>query len=249
MNRLANKVAVITGGNSGIGFAMATVFVAEGAHVLIVGRRLAAVNAAVSELGNRATGLTGDLADPATHDRVASLVEERFGGLDIYVANAGVNTIARSDLVSLEEYDAQFATNTRSVFFGVQKVASQLRNGGAILLTSSIASSKVFEGHAAYAGSKAAIEAFARSWALEFKERGIRVNVISPGPVDTPILSKLGIAVTDRPAFESAVAEKIPLGRLGRAEELAQAALFLVSDESSFVTGVNLLVDGGMSLA
>lgn len=249
MNRLANKVAVITGGNSGIGFAMARVFVAEGAHVLIIGRRLAAVNAAVSELGDRATGLTGDLADPATHDRVASLVEERFGGLDIYVANAGVNTIARSDLVSLEEYDAQFATNTRSIFFGVQKVASQLRNGGAILLTSSIASSKVFEGHAAYAGSKAAIEAFARSWALEFKERGIRVNVISPGPVDTPILSKLGIAVTDRPAFEAAVAEKIPLGRMGRAEELAQAALFLVSDESSFVTGVNLHVDGGMSLA
>ncbi|ACD20992.1 SDR family NAD(P)-dependent oxidoreductase [Paraburkholderia phytofirmans] len=249
MNRLANKVAVITGGNSGIGFAMARVFVAEGAHVLIVGRRLAAVNAAVAELGDRATGLTGDLADPATHDRVASLVEERFGGLDIYVANAGVNTIARSHLVSLEEYDAQVATNTRSVFFGVQKVASQLRNGGAILLTSSIASSKVFEGHAAYAGSKAAIEAFARSWALEFKERGIRVNVISPGPVDTPILSKLGIAVADRPAFEAAVAEKIPLGRLGRAEELAQAALFLVSDESSFVTGVNLHVDGGMSLA
>jgi NAD(P)-dependent dehydrogenase (short-subunit alcohol dehydrogenase family) len=249
MNRLANKVAVITGGNSGIGFAMARIFVTEGAHVLIVGRRPAAVNAAVSELGDRATGLTGDLGDPATHDRVASLVEERFGGLDIYVANAGINTIGRSNQVSLEEYDAQFATNTRAVFFGVQKVASQLRNGGAILLTSSIASSKVFEGHAAYAGSKAAIEAFARSWALEFKERGIRVNVISPGPVDTPILSKLGIAVTDRPAFETAVAEKIPLRRLGRAEELAYAALFLVSDESSFVTGVNLQIDGGMSLA
>src|SRR5439155_26681288 len=106
---------------------------------------------------------------------------------DIYVANAGVTKIARSDQVSLEAYDAQFATNTRSVFFGVQKVAPQLRNGGAILLTSSIASSKVFEGHAAYAGSKAAIEAFARSWALGFKERRIRVNVISPGPVDTPI--------------------------------------------------------------
>jgi NAD(P)-dependent dehydrogenase (short-subunit alcohol dehydrogenase family) len=206
MNRLANKVAVITGGNSGIGFATARVFVAEGAHVLIVGRRLAAVNAAVSELGDRATGLTGDLADPATHDRVASLVEERFGGLDIYVANAGVNTIARSDLVSLEEYDAQLATNTRSVFFGVQIVASQLRNGGAILLTSSIASSKVFEGHAAYAGSKAAIEAFARSWALEFKERGIRVNVISPGPVDTPFfrswVSPSPIARHSRPPLQ-----------------------------------------------
>lgn len=249
MNRLANKVVVITGGNSGIGFAMAKLFVTEGAHVLIVGRRQAAVNAAVAELGDRAMGLTGDLADPATHDRVASWVEERFGRLDIYVANAGVNTISRSDRVSLDEYETQFATNTRSVFFGVQKIASQLRDGGAILLTSSIASSKVFEGHAAYAGSKAAIEAFARSWALEFNERGIRVNVISPGPVDTPILSKLGIAAADRPAFETAVAGKIPLGRLGRADELAHAALFLVSDESSFVTGINLNVDGGMSLA
>ncbi|NKJ47693.1 short-chain dehydrogenase [Burkholderia sp. SG-MS1] len=249
MNRLANKVAVITGGNSGIGFAMAKLFVTEGAHVLIVGRRQAAVNAAVAELGDQALGLTGDLADPATHDRVTSLVADRFGGLDIYVANAGVNTIARSGLVTPDEYDAQFATNTRSVFFGVQKIASQLRDGGAILLTSSIASSKVFDGHAVYAGSKAAIEAFARSWALEFKERSIRVNVISPGPVDTPILSKMGIAASDRPAFENAVAEKIPLGRLGRAEELAHTALFLVSDESSFVTGISLNVDGGMSLA
>ncbi|MDN7935239.1 SDR family oxidoreductase [Burkholderia metallica] len=248
MNRLENKVAVITGGNSGIGFAMAKLFVSEGAHVLIVGRRPAAVNAAVSELGDRATGLPGDLADPATHDRVASLVAERFGGLDIYVANAGVNTIARSDQVSPEAYEAQFGTNTRAVFFGVQKIASQLRHAGAILLTSSIASSKVFEGHAAYAGSKAAIEAFARSWALEFKARGIRVNVISPGPVDTPILSKLGIAAADRPAFETAVAGRIPLGRLGHADELARAALFLVSDDSSFVTGINLNVDGGMSL-
>ncbi|RQR32843.1 MULTISPECIES: SDR family NAD(P)-dependent oxidoreductase [unclassified Burkholderia] len=248
MNRLANKVAVITGGNSGIGYATARLFVEEGANVVIVGRRSEAVTAAVAELGNRATGLTGDLADLRTHERVATLVAERFGGADIYVANAGVNTIAPSSQVGVESYDEHFATNTRAVFFGVQKIAPHVRDGGAILLTSSIASSKVFDGHAVYAGTKAAIEAFARSWVLEFNTRGIRVNVISPGPTDTPILSKLGIESADRPAFEAAVSDSIPLGRFGRPEELARAALFLVSSEGSFVNGVNLNVDGGMSL-
>ena len=248
MNRLANKVAVVTGGNSGIGLATARLFVAEGANVVIVGRRADAVNAAAAELGDRAIGLTGDMADSATHERVASLVAERFGGVDIYVANAGTNTIAPSDTVSIESYDEHFATNTKAVFFGVQKIAPHMREGGAILLTSSIASTRVFDGHAVYAGTKAAIEAFARSWAIEFKARRIRVNVISPGPVDTPILAKLGIESTDRPAFEASIANSIPLGRLGQADELARAALFLVSDEGSFVNGVNLKVDGGMSL-
>jgi NAD(P)-dependent dehydrogenase (short-subunit alcohol dehydrogenase family) len=248
VNRLANKVAVVTGGNSGIGFATAKLFVAEGASVVIVGRRSDAVDAAAAELGDRAIGLTGDMSDPQTHERVAALVAEQFGGLDIYVANAGINTIASSDNVSNESYDAHFATNTKAVFFGVQKIAPQMRDGGAILLTSSIAGSKVFDGHAVYAGTKAAIEAFARSWTLEFKSRGIRVNVMSPGPVDTPILSKLGIESADRPAFEATVANSIPLGRLGRPEELARAALFLVSAEGSFVNGINLNVDGGMSL-
>jgi NAD(P)-dependent dehydrogenase (short-subunit alcohol dehydrogenase family) len=248
MNSLAGKVAVITGGNSGIGFATARLFIEEGAHVVIVGRRRDAVDTAAAELGPRASGMTGDLADLTTHDRVASFVAERFGGADIYVANAGVNTITHSSTVGIEEYDAQFETNTRAVFFGVQKVAPLLRNGGAILLTSSIASAKVLEGHAVYAGTKAAIEAFAHSWALEFKGRGIRVNVISPGPVDTPILSKLGITAANRPAFETGMAAAIPLGRLGRPEELARAALFLACGESSFITGVTLTVDGGISL-
>ncbi|MBB5418214.1 glucose 1-dehydrogenase [Paraburkholderia sp. CNPSo 3155] len=248
MNRLANKVAVVTGANSGIGLATARLLVEEGANVIVVGRRADAVNATVSELGDRAIGLTGDLANPQTHDEVASLVSRRFGGLDIYFANAGINTIAPSSEVSHESYDLHFTTNTRAIFFGVQKIAPLMREHGAILLTSSIASSKVFEGHAVYAGSKAAIEAFARSWALEFQARGIRVNVISPGPVDTPILGKLGIGSAERPAFEAAVAGRIPLGRLGRPEELARAALFLVSDESSFISGINLNVDGGMSL-
>ncbi|WP_416270046.1 glucose 1-dehydrogenase (plasmid) [Burkholderia cepacia] len=249
MNRLANKVAVVTGANSGIGLATARLLIEEGANVIMVGRRPDAVDAAVAELGDRAIGLAGDLANPKTHDEVAALVSRRFGGVDIYFANAGVNTIEASNEVSEESYDRHFATNTKAIFFGVQKITPLMRERGAILLTSSIASSKVFEGHAVYAGTKAAIEAFARSWALELQTRGIRVNVLSPGPVDTPILTKLGIAHDERPAFEAAVAGRIPLGRLGLPEELARAALFLVSDEGSFVNGVNLRVDGGMSLS
>ncbi|KWA12551.1 short-chain dehydrogenase [Burkholderia cepacia] len=249
MNRLANKVAVVTGANSGIGLATARLLIEEGANVVMVGRRPDAVDAAVAELGDRAIGLTGDLANPKTHDEVAALVSRRFRGIDIYFANAGVNTIEASNEVSEESYDRHFATNTKAIFFGVQKIAPLMRERGAILLTSSIASSKVFEGHAVYAGTKAAIEAFARSWALELQTRGIRVNVLSPGPVDTPILTKLGIAHDERPAFEAAVAGRIPLGRLGLPEELARAALFLVSDGGSFVNGVNLRVDGGMSLS
>lgn len=248
MSKLEGKVAVITGGNSGIGLAMARRFVNEGAQVVIVGRRGDAVDAAVAELGPRAIGLTGDIADLSTHDRVSAEVTTRFGGADIYVANAGVNQIRPSAQVGIDEYDAQFATNTRGVFFGVQKIVPVLRDGGSVLLVGSIASAKVLDGHAVYAGTKAAIEAFARSWALELKARGIRVNVISPGPVDTPILSKLGVAKDDRPAFEAGVASAIPLGRLGRADEIASAALMLTSGEGSFITGVNLRVDGGIAL-
>ncbi|RAS03400.1 SDR family NAD(P)-dependent oxidoreductase [Cupriavidus alkaliphilus] len=248
MSKLEGKVAVITGGNSGIGLAMARRFVNEGAQVVIVGRRSDAVDATVAELGPRAMGLAGDIADLSTHDRVAAAVTTRFGGADIYVANAGMNQIRPSGQVGIDEYDAQFATNTRGVFFGVQKIVPVLRDGGSVLLVSSIASAKVLEGHAVYAGTKAAIEAFAQSWALEFKARGIRVNVISPGPIDTPILSKLGVSEADRPAFEAGVASAIPLGRLGRADEIASAALMLASGEGSFITGVNLRVDGGIAL-
>jgi NAD(P)-dependent dehydrogenase (short-subunit alcohol dehydrogenase family) len=249
MNRLSDKVAVVTGGNSGIGLAAAKAFLAEGARVVILGRRPDAVAAAVEELGAAATGLVGDVAELDTHDRLAALVAERFGGVDIYFANAGMNVITPSEKVSVEEFDIQFATNTRGVFFGVQKALPLIRDGGSIILTSSIASRKVLPGHAVYAGTKAAIEAFARSWALELKERRIRVNVLSPGPVDTPILAKLGVPPEARPAFEAETAQAIPLGRLGRPEELASAALFLASDDSSFVTGIILPVDGGIALA
>jgi NAD(P)-dependent dehydrogenase (short-subunit alcohol dehydrogenase family) len=248
LKKLADKVAVITGGNSGIGFATARLFVEEGAHVVIVGRRADAVDGAVALLGEKAVGLVGDVADLSTHDRVAALVAERFGHADVYFANAGMNIITPSADVTVENYDAHFLTNTRSVFFGVQKILPLVRDGGSILVTSSIAVEKVLEGHAAYAGSKAAIEAFVQSWALELRHRRIRVNVISPGPVDTPILGKLGIPSDHLPNLEVALSETIPAGRLGKAEELAQAALFLAGPDGSFVNGVTLRVDGGITL-
>jgi NAD(P)-dependent dehydrogenase (short-subunit alcohol dehydrogenase family) len=248
MPQLADKIALITGGSSGIGLAIARRFAAEGARVLISGRRADAIEEAIGQIGDRASGFVGDVADPAFHGRVAGEIAERFGGLDIYVANAGINTIRHSAEVSEAEYDAQFAVNARGAFFGVQKTAPILRDGGAIVLTGSLASEKVLDGHAVYAGSKAAIGAFARNWALELKARRIRVNVLSPGPTDTAILDKLGIPAEQRGAFAEAMAAAIPLGRMGRADELASAALFLASDASSFVTGVNLRVDGGMAL-
>jgi len=248
MTNLNGKVAVITGGNSGIGFASARLFAEQGAHVVITGRRQQALDDAVRAIGPSAIAIRGDVADPDHHRKVADFVRNRFAGADIYMANAGVNTITASPAVSPAEYDAQFGVNTRGTFFGVQAVAPELRDGGSIILLGSLASDKVLEGHAVYAGTKAAIGAFARSWALEFKDRGIRVNILSPGPTETEILAKLGVPVGERETFTAMMAGAIPLGRLGRPEELARAALFLASDASSFVTGINLRVDGGMAL-
>ncbi|AHX13395.1 short-chain dehydrogenase [Dyella jiangningensis] len=249
MKRLDQKVALITGGNSGIGLATARLFARHGAKVIVTARRKEALDEAVRLIGHDALGIQGDVADVAHHAAVADEVRRRYGGLDVYMANAGVLTVAHSAQVTPDEYDAQFGVNTRGVFFGVQAVSSILREGASIIVTSSLASSKVLEGHAVYAGSKAAIEAFARSWALEFRQRRVRVNVLSPGPVDTTIIEKLGVSEAERPAFLRSMTERIPAGRLGEADELAHAALYLASDESRYVNGAELLVDGGMSLA
>ncbi|HEY4292634.1 SDR family oxidoreductase [Luteibacter sp.] len=248
MKRLQGKIALITGGNSGIGLASAELFAAEGAQVIVTARRQDVLDEAVRKIGNGAVGIQGDVADLEHHTAAAALVRDRFGGLDVYMANAGVITIKPSAEVSPADYDAQFNVNARGVFFGVQSIAPVLRDGGSIILTSSLAATRVLDGHAVYAGSKAAIGAFARNWALEFRSRRIRVNVLSPGPVDTSILEKLGISPADRPAFLASMAERIPAGRLGEVDELARAALYLASDDSSFVNGVELHVDGGMSL-
>lgn len=245
---LSGKVALVTGGSSGIGLASAKRFAEQGAQVVITGRRKDVVDEALPHIGNGAIGMVGDVADIAHHESVAHELVRAFGGLDIYMANAGVNTITHSSRVSEAEFDEQFAINTRGVFFGVQRIAPILRDGASVILTGSIASDRYMEGHAVYAGSKAALLAFARSWAVELKARRIRVNVLSPGPVDTPILDKLGLPPESRALLEQNVAAAIPLGRLGEPGELGDAAPFLASDASSFITGINLRVDGGMSL-
>ncbi|MDD2104415.1 MULTISPECIES: SDR family oxidoreductase [Pseudomonas] len=248
MQRLQGKVAVITGGNSGIGLAAACLFAKEGAQVIITARRQEILDEAIRQIGHGAIGIKGDVASLEHHGEVAEQVRARFGALDVYVANAGVITLTPSQQVTPQEYDAQFNINTRGVFFGVQAITPLLRDGGSIILTSSLAASKVLDGHAVYAGSKAAIAAFARNWALELRARRIRVNVLSPGPVDTAIIGKLGVTEEHRPGFVQMMADMIPAGRLGEAHELAQAALYLASSDSAFVNGIELHVDGGMSL-
>jgi NAD(P)-dependent dehydrogenase (short-subunit alcohol dehydrogenase family) len=249
MQHLKDKVAVITGGNSGIGKATARLFAEEGAQVVITGRRQDVIDQAVHEIGHSAIGFVGDVADLADHRKLADILKSRFGGIDIYMAKAGVINLTASADVRPEDYDRHFAINTRGVFFGVQAIAPLIRDGGSILVTSSLAATKVLPDHTVYAGSKAAVAAFAKNWAIEFKSRRIRVNILSPGPVETEILAKLGVSEAERPAFEDYMASLIPAGRLGRPEELARAALFLASDAGSFVNGIELHVDGGMTLA
>jgi NAD(P)-dependent dehydrogenase (short-subunit alcohol dehydrogenase family) len=249
MQHLKDKVAIITGGNSGIGKATAQLFAEEGAQIIITGRRQVAVDRAVKDIGHSAIGFVGDVADLEDHRKLADIVKRSFGGIDVYVANAGVINLSASANVTPEDYDRHFAINARGVFFGVQAIAPLIRDGGSIIVTSSLAATKILPNHTVYAGSKAAVAAFAKNWAIEFKSRRIRVNILSPGPVETEILGKLGVSEAERPAFEDYMASLIPAGRLGRAEELARAALFLASDAGSFVNGIELHVDGGMTLA
>jgi NAD(P)-dependent dehydrogenase (short-subunit alcohol dehydrogenase family) len=248
MQRLAGKIAVVTGGNSGIGLAAACLFAQEGAQVIVTARRNETLEKAIAQIGHGAIGIQGDVSDLEHHDHLATEIKQRFGGLDIYMANAGVISLTSSHEVTPEEYDQQFNINTRGVFFGVQSITPILRDKASIILTSSLAATKVLDGHAVYAGSKAAIAAFARNWALELRARRIRVNILSPGPVDTPIIGKLGITEEARPEFLEQMSALIPAGRLGDVQELALAALYLASADSSFVNGIELHVDGGMSL-
>jgi NAD(P)-dependent dehydrogenase (short-subunit alcohol dehydrogenase family) len=248
MSKLQGKVAVITGGNSGIGLATAKLFAKEGAKVVITARREGALDQAAKEIGGGAIGIAGDVANLEHHHAVAAEVLKTFGSVDIYMANAGVIDLKPTDQITEEDYDRHFSINTKGVFFGVQTIAPIMNIGGSIIVTSSLAATKVLPNHTAYAGSKAAAAAFARNWVLEFKDRRIRVNILSPGPTDTEILGKLGISDEERGPFLEHMANTIPAGRLATSAELANAALFLASDASSFVNGIELKVDGGMSL-
>ena len=247
MGKLQDKIAVITGASSGIGLSIAESFVREGAHVVLFGRRQEALDAAGAAIGKNVTLVRGDVANPDDVERLY-LEAARLGPIDIVVANAGVVGVYPLTELTLDLYHRHFDTNVLGPLLTVQKALPHLRDGGAVVLTGSIIAAKAVEGYSLYSATKAAIRSFARSWALELKTRGIRVNVLTPGPIDTPIMdsqaAQLGV---DPNEIRSNYAKMIPLGRLGKSEELASAALFLASDDSSFVTGISLEVDGGMA--
>jgi NAD(P)-dependent dehydrogenase (short-subunit alcohol dehydrogenase family) len=244
---LEAKVAVITGGSSGIGLATARRFVEEGAQVFIVGRRQAELDAAVELLGDRATGIQGDISKLEDLDRVFATVGQAAGSVDVLFANAGGGSgLVTIDDITFDMYEQVFSANVRGTLFTVQKALPLMAKGGSIVITGSTSASRGHPGFGVYSASKAAVRQLTRVWAAELAPRGIRVNTITPGPTDTPGIR--GIAKGD-PAREQALlasmAAKIPLARIGDPAEIANAVLFLASDQASFMTGAEIFVDGG----
>lgn len=245
MGRLQGKTAVITGGTSGIGLATAKRFVAEGAHVFITGRRQTELDKAVTEIGGAVTGVRSDIASLDDLDRLFAAVREECGGLDIVFANAGGGNVAPLGMITEEQFDETFGINVRGTLFTVQKALPMMKAGGSIILTGSTTGSKGTPAFSVYSASKAAIRNFARSWALDLKDNGIRVNVLSPGATSTPGLHGLVSTPEEEKALIAGLVAQTPLGRLGQPGETAAVALFLASDDSSFMTGAEVFVDGG----
>ncbi len=240
MEKLKGKIAVITGATSGLALATAKLFVEEGAYVFITGRRQAQLDAAVKEISKNVTGVQGDAGNLADLDRLYETVKTEKGKIDIVFASAGVGDFnVPLGSVTEENFDNTFNVNVRGTLFTVQKALPLMRDGGSIIMTGSIASVKGFQGLSVYNASKAAVRSFARTWTLDLKARKIRVNVISPGTIDTGVF--VGVPKEVKDQFVSL----IPMGRIGEPREIATAALFLASDDSSFVTGIELFVDGG----
>jgi len=244
--KLEGKVAVITGGSSGIGLATAQRFAAEGAKVVITGRRQPELDSAVKEIGGDAIGVRGDVANLADLDRLYATVKEKHGRVDVLFANAGGGSLATLEQVTEEHFDQTFDVNVKGVVFTVQKALPLMSDGASIILPGSTAATSGDEAFGVYAASKAAVRSFARTWANELKTRGIRVNAIAPGPTDTPGISGVFPDEQQAAQLKRALAGQVPLGRMGRPEEIADAVLFLASNQSSFITGSNLYVDGGL---
>ena len=251
MNILEGKVAVITGGNSGIGFATAKRFVAEGAYVFITGRRQSELNAAVRDIGKNVTDVQGDVSNLADLDRLYSIVKQQKGRIDILFANAGLGESAPLEAITEAHFNKIFSVNVKGLLFTVQKALPLFQGGGSIILNASTAGSKASTGFSVYGATKAAVRSFARSWAVELKHRKIRVNTISPGPIDTPGLSgfvrDMAQNVQEIEQIKASIISSVPLGRMGSPDEVAKAVSFLASDDSSFITGIELFVDGGMA--
>jgi NAD(P)-dependent dehydrogenase (short-subunit alcohol dehydrogenase family) len=248
MKKLEGKVAVITGGNSGIGLATAQRFVAEDAHVFITGRRQSELDAAVKQIGkNNVTGVQGDVSNLADLDRLYAIVKQQKGRIDVLFANAGVGEFVPLGEITEDHFDKTFNINVKGLLFTVQKALPLFQDGGSIILTASNASSKGVGTLSVYNATKAAVRSFARTWTVDLKHRKIRVNAISPGPIDTPIFSSVGLSEEQIEQFKASVVSMVPLGRMGSPDEIAKAVLFLASDDSSYVTGIELFVDGGMA--
>jgi NAD(P)-dependent dehydrogenase (short-subunit alcohol dehydrogenase family) len=245
--KLAGKIALITGGSAGIGLATAQRFVAEGAFVFITGRRQAELAAAVQTLGSQAYGIQGDVSSLADLDRVVATIKEQKGRLDVLFANAGIAEFLPIDVVTEDHYDRQFDINVKGIVFTVQKALPLLPDGAAIIVMSSVVGSKGFGGDSIYSATKAAIRSLARTWTTDLKARKIRVNAISPGPIETPGLNSLAGTPEQAEQFKAQMLSIVPMNRLGEADEIAKAVVFLASDDSSYVTGVELFVDGGMA--
>jgi NAD(P)-dependent dehydrogenase (short-subunit alcohol dehydrogenase family) len=245
-NKLAEKIALITGGTSGLGLATAKRFVAEGAHVFITGRRQPELDAAEKEIGRNVTAVRGDVSNLADLDHLFTTIKKEKGRLDILVANAGGGSFAPLGEVTEAQFDKYFGINVRGTLFTVQKALPLIPAGGAIVITGSMVSIKGFPGFGVYAATKAALRSFARTWSIDLKGRNIRVNVVSPGTVVTPAYkSELGLTDEQIEEFVAHAAATTPLGRTGTPDEIAKTVVFLASDDSSFVNGIELFVDGG----
>jgi NAD(P)-dependent dehydrogenase (short-subunit alcohol dehydrogenase family) len=247
MGRLDGKIALVTGGNSGIGLATAKAFVEEGAYVFITARRQPELDAVVKDIGHNVTGVAGDVSKLADLDRLFQQIKREKGGLDIVFANAGIAKYAPLGTITEEFYDEIFDINVKGMIFTVQKALPLLRDGAAIILTSSVVGSKGLAANSIYAASKAVARSFARTWTTDLKSRRIRVNAVSPGTIDTPGLSALFASAPAGDERRKAVATVTPLGRLGTADEIARAVVFLASDDASYITGAELFVDGGFA--
>jgi NAD(P)-dependent dehydrogenase (short-subunit alcohol dehydrogenase family) len=247
MRKLEGKVALITGGNSGIGLATAKRFVEEGAYVFITGRTQAKLDDAVKQVGSNVTGVQEDVAKLDDLDRLFERIKKDKGRLDIVFANAGIAKYAPLGSIDEEHFDSIFGGNVRGLLFTVQKALPLLPDGASIILNASIVGSKGFAANSVYSATKAAVRSFARTWTTDLKSRLIRVNAISPGPIDTEGLRELlSSSEVGRDRLKG-LSSMVPLGRIGSSDEIAKAVVFLASDDSSFITGIELFVDGGLA--
>lgn len=247
MGKLDGKVALVTGGNSGMGLASAQLFAAEGAKVIITGRRQQETEEAAQASGPNVEGFVSDVANLADLDRLHDYIAEKYGKVDVIFANAGIGDFVPFGQVTEEQFDRVFDVNVKGTFFTVQKLLSLIPDGGSVILNGSVAGYKGIEAFTAYSATKAALRSFARTWTADLKARKIRVNVLSPGPIDTPIFGKGGLSAEQVDGFKANMATQVPLGRIGHVDEIAKPALFLASDDSSFITGIELTVDGGLA--